>query len=205
MRTTAVVSLKGGAGKTTVCLALAYGSPEPNRAVIIDLDPQASSEAVRKMADENGDGPGVVAIKPDLLPRVLASASQLEATFCLIDTPPSADKAMRAAIAAAEFVLLVARPLPLDLIRLPQALEAVRAAGKRHAIVLNARPAHGQRELNEAIAYVEQLGAPLAPGLGYRVGFQRLSLGQRLDGQARDEAAALFDYLTTQLQNNTTT
>jgi chromosome partitioning protein len=195
MRTVAIVSLKGGAGKTTTTLVLAAMQPDPAKTVILDLDPQASSAAVRRAAGD--EGAAVVACTAAQLAPIAARAAEMGAKLCLIDTPPSAGAAMASAIAAADAVIVVSRASALDLARLPEALAAIRAAGRPHAVVLNACPPASQ-ETDEAAAYVAAQGAPLASArLGQRIAFQRLALGRPLDGLALDEARALAAYVAT--------
>lgn len=195
MKTVAVVSLKGGAGKTTTTLAVASMQPDAAKVVILDLDPQASSAAVRRAAGD--EGAAVVACDPAKVGPIRAKAAEMGARLCLIDTPPASGAAMSAAIAAADAVLVVSRPSALDLARLPDALAAIRAAGRPHAVLLNACPP-ASAETDEAAAYVASQGAPLAPvRLGQRIAYQRLALGRPLDGLAQDEARALAAFVAT--------
>lgn len=197
MKTLAIVSLKGGAGKTTVSLTLAMSAPDPSRVALIDLDPQASSAAARRTMD---GGPATVTAEPTRLRAVLQVAERAGSPLSIIDTPPALDDAMRAAVRAADFALIVVRPAPLDLVRLPDALAAVRREKARHAVLLNACPPESRKMMQEAVAFLVTEQAPLAPcRLGQRDAFQRLAVGVALNGDARREADALYRYVQTQL------
>lgn len=204
MKTLAIVALKGGSGKTTTALALALSAQDPGRVVILDLDPQASSSAARRLADQ-ADWPATVAVAPEHLATVLARARELQAPLILIDTPPAAGEATRAAVAAADAALIVTRPAAFDLLRVPDALAICREAGRRPvAVVIAQRPSdERQREIREAVDYVSRLGVPLAPALGQRVAFARLGTGEALTGAARDEAIQLYNYATSELIKET--
>src|SRR4028119_2334196 len=73
MRTLAVASRKGGAGKTTLALHLAVASEAAGRAaVVLDLDPQASATVWRDM--RRAETPPVTAIPAARLKHALTTA-----------------------------------------------------------------------------------------------------------------------------------
>ena len=85
MLTIALVSQKGGAGKTTLALNLAVASELAGQpAVIVDIDPQASAAA---WADSReGETPVVVSAQAARLAEVLDTAREHAAALTLIDT-----------------------------------------------------------------------------------------------------------------------
>ena len=86
MLTVALVSQKGGAGKTTIAINLAIASELAGRpAVIIDLDPQASSATWGDSRE--AEAPVVVSAQAARLAEVLATAREHGAALTLIDTP----------------------------------------------------------------------------------------------------------------------
>ena len=92
MTTIAILSQKGGAGKTTLAINLA-GAAEAagHQVVIIDLDPQASAKA---WYDRRGkEHPVVVSAQAAALAEVLATAATHGAGYAFIDTAPHSETA----------------------------------------------------------------------------------------------------------------
>jgi chromosome partitioning protein len=111
METIAVISQKGGAGKTTIALGLAVEAERAGLAtVIFDLDPQGSA-ATRADSRGQGNPPDVVPAQAPRLPVLLDSAARQGAQLAIIDTPPHADTAALAAAQSADLVLIPCRPL----------------------------------------------------------------------------------------------
>ena len=114
VRTIAIVSRKGGAGKTTLATHLAVAAEVAGlRAALFDLDPQASAAL---WADHRGEPfPAVVPAQAPRLAGLLAQARDGGADLVLIDTPPEADGIASAAAAVADLTLIPCRPSALDL------------------------------------------------------------------------------------------
>src|SRR3546814_20234870 len=95
MPTIAIISQKGGAGKTTLALHLAAAAEDSGHtALVIDLDPQATAS---QWAAWRQDVPPVVIdnAPPRLAPKN-EQATEQGATFIVIDTPPPPPSATRA-------------------------------------------------------------------------------------------------------------
>ena len=93
MKVVAVVSEKGGVGKTTVIVHVGVAAQLAGLDVaIIDLDPQISAA---DWVDERGEGskPEAVAIPPARLDKLLASLRTHGTDLVLIDTPREANNA----------------------------------------------------------------------------------------------------------------
>src|SRR5205823_285652 len=87
MHIVSMLSQKGGTGKTTLSLHLAVASETAGkRAVVIDLDPQASSAEWKDSRER--DTPVVVPIPSTRLPHALQEAREGNAELVLIDTAP---------------------------------------------------------------------------------------------------------------------
>src|SRR3954452_8504685 len=100
MRTVAVISQKGGAGKTTLALHLAVAAEQAGYGtVVIDMDPQGTAEAWSEWRKEAP--PPVVPAKVPTLARTLEKSVGHGAEFLVIDTPPIAEAEARAAAKAA--------------------------------------------------------------------------------------------------------
>ncbi|HEX6879047.1 MAG TPA: ParA family protein, partial [Terriglobales bacterium] len=171
MRVIAVVSQKGGTGKTTLTLSLAVASHRAgNTAAIIDLDPQATASAWadRRQAEE----PIVVSAQPARLLQVLSSAEQGGAGTVFIDTPPRAEQAVLAAAKTSDLVLIPCRPAVFDLDTVATTLELIKYAGQRAiAAVLNGVPPRGSKAA-QASEVITSLGVRVCPAaLGHRAAF----------------------------------
>ena len=93
MKTAAILSEKGGVGKTIVTVHLGVAAHLAGLDVaIIDLDPQASAA---EWADQRGEGrkPEAVTIPPARLDKLLADLRASGTDLVLIDTPREANNA----------------------------------------------------------------------------------------------------------------
>ncbi|MFT3920964.1 MAG: ParA family protein [Myxococcales bacterium] len=177
MHVIAVLSQKGGAGKTTLAVHLAVAAEQAGQAAaIIDLDPQAS---VTGWADSrSSDAPAVVSAQASRLRQVLDVAERGGAALAIIDTAPHSESAALAAAREADLILIPCRPAILDLRAIGQTVDLARLAGKPAAIVLNAVPPRGTLT-DEAVQAVEAYGLPVAPiYLGHRACARALSHGR---------------------------
>jgi len=103
----ALISQKGGPGKTTVAVNLAVAAAEQGLAsVVIDLDPQAN--AANWKDRRTPENPAVVSAPPGRVRQTLEAAEQHGADFVVIDSPGKADST---AIVAAQFADLVFVPV----------------------------------------------------------------------------------------------
>src|SRR2546421_4510318 len=101
MKTVAIISQKGGAGKPTVAIPLAVTAEQQGlRAAVFDLDPQASATS---WADKRqSPSPAVVSAQAPRLGNLLAQAAAQSADLVLIDSAPNADAASLAAARVAD-------------------------------------------------------------------------------------------------------
>jgi chromosome partitioning protein len=149
IRTIAVVTQKGGAGKTTVALNLAVAATtKRHRVLVLDLDPQRTALAWYEQREQTT--PAVVAIDPDtasrVLPDALARAKSEAYDLVLIDTPGRDALAVNAAMRAADLCLIVTRPTVADLRAQWATVEALKKfPGKRAAFVMNQCHHNGRR------------------------------------------------------------
>ena len=205
MKTVAVISQKGGAGKTTLALHLAVaaeraGSP----AAVIDLDPQASAAGWKDQREQ--EAPAVVSAQAARLGQVLDAARRGGAGVAIIDTAPHSESAALAAIRAADIVLIPCRPAILDLRAIGSSVDLVKLAGKPGAIVLNAVPPRGSSLASDASEAAGSYGLPVAPvHIGQRAAYvHSLTAGQTAQeyeagGKAADEVSQLYRWLCGQV------
>jgi chromosome partitioning protein len=137
MRTIALISRKGGTGKSTLAVGLAVAAMGAgHRVCLLEADPlgTVSNWRRRRAAAQ----PTVETIHDGyvLFHRVQLLA-QSGVTLTIVDTAGGWSDASRGAIAAADFCLIPARPSPADIEAAAPTLAAVRENGKPFAFVLN--------------------------------------------------------------------
>lgn len=161
MKTLAIVSRKGGAGKTTIAVHLAVAAEAYGIATaIFDLDPQASAAL---WADHRGEPiPAVVPAQAPRLPALLAQARQNEADLVLLDTAPHADGIAAEAADQADAILIPCRPSSFDLDAIGASVRLARNAGKPAYVVINAAPVQGV-ETDEAMTAIRAAGVNVCP------------------------------------------
>ena len=200
MRTVAVLSEKGGAGKTTLAIHLATAAHLAGRGVaILDLDPQGSAYA---WAERRGDPPEAEAITPIALPGWLAKLRESGAELVVLDTGRDTNNAGYSAAKAADLILIPLRASGFDFLALSRTLDLCKLVGKRPFIVLNAlRPGSLKAEA-DAREVLADLDCELAPAILHeRADFRTASVtaqsAQEIDprGKAAEEADALYLWL----------
>ena len=199
MLTIAVVSQKGGVGKTSLALNLGVAAElAGHAALIVDLDPQASAAA---WADSReAKTPVVVSAQAVRLAEVLTTAREHEATMCLIDTAPHTESPALSAARAADLVLVPCRASILDLRAVTASQTIAQLAGTPASAVLCGVPARGSLA-DEAQAALEAHDLPVAPvRIGHRVAFvHAATAGQGVQeyeprGKAMREITRLYEW-----------
>lgn len=201
MHTVALLSQKGGTGKTTLSLHLAVAAEmDGHHAVVIDLDPQASSAAWKD--SRPGETPVVVPVPSTRLTQAIKAAHDGGATLALIDTAPHSGEVAIAAAEAADLVLIPCRAGILDLRAIGTTARIVKLAGKPAYVVLNAVPPRATSILDDARAAVAVHGLAIAPmALRQRAAYAHaLTAGQTAQeyepaGQATEEISSLYQWL----------
>lgn len=187
MKTLAMLSRKGGVGKTTLTVHLAVAASLAGKRVLIaDMDPQASASDWWRA--RKAESPELVEVKPDRLKDALKAAAADGVDLVVLDTRPSAEADAAAAARLADLALLVTRPGFLDLHAIAHTVDVVRLTKRPAAIVLNAcPPGRGNKESAITIEAREALGAYAVPICPVSVS-QRAALTHALnDGRAVTE------------------
>ncbi len=209
MKIVAIVSQKGGSGKTTIAVHLAVAASRAGLTVaIIDLDPQTTAATWGDW--RGGDNPAVVAASHTRLGVTLEEAASAGVDLAIIDSPPSADIAAVAAAKAAELVIIPTRASAFDLHAIKTTAELVRIANKPAFVVLNAVPPRAQALIEQAGEVVASLQLALAPVcLVDRAAFRHAVIdGQTAGefepaGKAAAEVAALYAWMCAQVHVST--
>lgn len=201
VNTLALISQKGGSGKTTLALAFAVAHElAGGRAAVIDLDPQGSAAAWGRL--RGAEVPPVIAAHPPRLARVIAAARTAGADLLVIDTAPREAGGAVEAARRADLALVPCRPSAVDLAAVPATLAVSDRAGVPAAVVLNACPPRGPWAAQAGDA-VRALGAVLCPAaLVARVAHAKaFTLGRTAqetepDSLAASEVVALYRWIT---------
>lgn len=205
MPTIAIISQKGGAGKTTLAIHLAAAGQEAGQvSLIIDTDPQATAS---QWASWRQDAPPEVIDSPP--PRLAAKVEQARgqgAKLIVIDTPPHADSAARAAVEAADLVLIPCRPSAFDLSAIQTTAKLVQLLRKPAFVVFTAGNPNAPRVYAEAGELVESYGTPPCPVLiPDRAAYRHASAEGRTvmetepAGKAAEEIRELYKWTCRQL------
>lgn len=201
MKTLAVLSRKGGAGKTTIAVHLAVAAESRGIATaIFDLDPQASAAL---WSDHRGEPiPAVVPAQAPRLPALLAQAKGNDADLVILDTAPNADTIASEAASHADVILIPCRPNGFDLDAIGATVRLAQAAGKPAYVVINAAPVQGV-ETAEATAALTDAGLEVCPVvLHYRKAYaSRIHEGRTAqeadpNGKAAAEIRALLLWIS---------
>jgi chromosome partitioning protein len=208
MRTICLLAQKGGTGKTTLCLHLAVLANELGRdAVVLDIDPQASSSAWRRR--RRAERPEVIRGGAQDLAPTLSDFEQQGRDLVLLDTAPHSSHEAATAVTFADLVLIVSRPAILDLEAIGESVKIVKREQARAAVVLNACPPphiFGEtaivREAREALAVY---GLPVSPvSISQRAAFSHALIDGHAvteferKGKAATEIRSLWDWITNQ-------
>ena len=139
MQTIALISQKGGAGKTTLAIALAVMAERAGlSSVLVDLDPQASAAQWSDLRE--AEVPVVTCTPASRLSSVLTAAAAAGAAIAVLDTAPHGADAALAAARASDYVLVPCRPATADLVAIEASIDLIQIAGTPGAVVINAAP-----------------------------------------------------------------
>jgi chromosome partitioning protein len=203
MKTIAMVSQKGGAGKTTVAVHLAVCAElAGKRAAIIDIDPQAS--ALEWQSRRQADTPEVIRATPEQLSGLLDQARANGADLVIIDTAPHSDRAAIVAAGLADLVLIPCRPAAFDVAAIGTTLGLLKLSKTtdRAAILLNAVPPRGA-QTDEAAAGLAALTTVVPVRLAHRAAYSHaVNDGRSVEefephGKAAEEIRALYRWIMT--------
>jgi chromosome partitioning protein len=200
MKVIAIISQKGGAGKTTLAVHLATAATAAGyTAAIIDLDPQATAASWgdRRQAA----APEVISGQAARLPALMKAAGDNGADLLILDTAPNADQTASLAARAADLVLIPCRASTFDLEAIETTLMLSKVAATSAYVVLNAVPPRSSigREAAEGLT---ARGARVAPHqLTHRAAFTHGVIDGRTaqefepQGKAAEEIDALYKWL----------
>lgn len=221
MKTLAIVSQKGGVGKTTIAVHIAVAAAKAGHSVaIIDLDPQATAAQWSDWRNASGRDPGgegaaenpvVVAAPHARLAATIKEAEKMGVDLVILDSPPAADSAAVAAAKIADLVLIPTRASAFDLHAIKTTAELVRVAQKPASVLLNAVPARANALIEEVATVIHSLSLSIAPvclvdraALRHAVINGQTAAEFEPAGKAADEVQKLYTWVCGRLDLPTT-
>lgn len=199
MKTLAIISQKGGVGKTTLATCLAVAAEQDGRkTAIFDLDPQATASFWKDIRE--AETPAVASIQAIRLPAMQKAARESNADLVIIDGAAVARDVAFEAARAADFVLIPTKTAVFDTISMTHTLEVVRQCEKPFSVVLTFVPPAG-KETEDAVEAASALNASICPvQIGNRKAYFRAqSAGLAVqeyepDGKAAAEITMLYTH-----------
>lgn len=170
MQTFALVSQKGGSGKTTTSVNLAVVAHRDERSVlVVDLDMQASAHDWHEAREDK-----TLLVLPThhaALGKVLREAESQGVDFVFIDTAAKTETDTRVAVEGADVPLIPCRPSAMDLRAIMNTVRLCRSYGKTPWVVLTQVEPQGTAAA-ETRATLEELGVSvLKSTIGRRAAF----------------------------------
>lgn len=204
MQTLAVLSRKGGTGKTTLAIHISVAAEQAGHTTaLIDLDPQAS--AARWCDNREEETPVVVSAHASRLPETLHMAKESGATLAVLDTAPHTESAALDAANAAEFVVIPCKPALIDLQAIDSTINIIKIANVSARVVMNVVPPHGDLAEQARMA-INHYDVPCAPcTIGQRVAFNHAyTAGLTVQeyeprGKASGEIKELYAYIAKEM------
>src|ERR1700759_4197160 len=118
----AIISQKGGVGKSTIAVHLATeATAQGQRVLLLDLDPQGSA---MEWATRRGDRPpDVSGANPASLGKEIERATSDGYDLLIVDTAPHADHAALQAARVSDLVAIPCRPSTFDIAAISATLD----------------------------------------------------------------------------------
>ena len=205
MKTVAIISQKGGVGKTTAAIEIGFAAHQACFVTaIVDLDPQGS--AANWAGRRKAEGPSVIGSQASRLGVILETLRQSGTDIAIIDTPPSAEAVAMQAAKLSDFIIIPTRPGGFDLEAIQSTLEMVELLTKPAAVLVNAIPTNRLHLGITTLAGLWQRGIAAAPFVWMeRAAFADLgadgkpALERDPESKASQEVARLFSWLCEQV------
>ncbi len=209
MKTIAVMSRKGGAGKSTLAVHMAAAATAAGkRTVLVDMDPQRSS--LEWARERRADWPVVIEGRAGALFTTHRSAEREDIDLMIVDSRSSSDVEAAEAARLADLCLIVVRPTFFDLQAVGRTVQLVSNMRRPGLFVLNQAPVRRNgaepRVIREALQYLSDYGIDVAEvGLRQRAAYQNAmwkGLGaqeDQPDSQAAFEINSLWASLAERL------
>jgi chromosome partitioning protein len=204
MRIVAMVSQKGGVGKTTLGGHLAVEAERTGAGpvALLDTDPQGSLAAWWNA--RTAETPIFVRGELANLGPQLAELERMGINLVIIDTPPAITDNIQTVVKIADMVVIPTRPSPHDLRAVGATVDLVETIGKPMVFVVNGATARA-RITGEAAVALSQHGTVAPVTIHQRVDFAVSMIDGRTVGEldaasnSAREIAELWNYVNTRI------
>lgn len=186
-----IAQQKGGAGKTTLAAQLAvHWAGSQKKVAVLDIDPQASLTAWhmvrrRTLADQDAGGIHLSTVAGWRLSTELDRLRQ-DFDVVIVDSPPHAETDAKAAIRAADLVLVPVQPSPMDLWAIGPTLDVARKEKRPFLVVLNRMPPRGTLP-EQVVAKLQEDNLPIAKA---SLGNRQVFASSMMDGRGVTEVSS---------------
>jgi chromosome partitioning protein len=202
MKTLAIISQKGGSGKTTIAVHIAVCAAQRSvKTALIDIDPQHSAYGWNESRPEDRRLDAVAADASQLVP-LLQQAQASGVKLAIVDTAPHSTGDAAIAAKLADYVLIPCRPARFDLDAIASTLEITKAANTPAAVVINSAGTRGPLAEEARAALTRQGATVLKTVLHQRVAYSHAVIDGRSvheyepEGAAAAEIDDLYNHIT---------
>ena len=208
MKVIALVTQKGGTGKSSLAVSLAVAAQESGTwAYLLDLDQQGTAKSWFERRE--AEAPEVAAIDASRVPAALATLRKQGVQLVLIDTPGVDSPATVAAMQAADLCVIPARASIADIEATRPTVQSLLKLGRPFCFVLNQVPAGRSGRASDAFRVLQLSGAVAGATLATRTDHvDALAAGQGVTerdpaGKAAAEIRELLAWLTQRMDGKT--
>lgn len=205
MKTIALVTQKGGTGKSSLAVSLAVAAAQEGRQpYIIDLDPQGTAR--NWFERREADSPQVAAIEAARIPAAVATLKAQGFDFLVIDTAGVDTPATVSAMQVADLCLIPARPSIADIEASRATVGTLTRLGRPFAFVLNQCPPGKSMRTSDAYRVLNLGGVVATATLATRADhIDALAMGQGVTerdpgGKAAAEVRELLTWIINRLE-----
>ncbi|HEX2556141.1 MAG TPA: ParA family protein [Microvirga sp.] len=157
----ALVTQKGGTGKSSLAVSLAVAAVERGlKVALLDTDPQGTTASWHQR--RQAEAPAVTALSWSYLSSHLHALDRAGTDLAIVDTPGSDSHATTAAIREAHLCLLPVRPSVADIEAARPTIRELGDRAKSFAFVLNQCPVGGRTARTANAVRALQLISPVA-------------------------------------------
>lgn len=194
MQTLAVLSHKGGTGKTTVAIHLAVAAhADGRRTTLVDMDPQRSAAAWVKL--RKAPGPSFQDSRAGTFYFARQAAERLRTDLLVVDTAANCEADTLEAVRWADLCLVVVRPSFFDIEGVGRTIEACKALCRPAVILLSQGPTRSDGPvLAGALDGLGRFGLPILKArLPFRPSYQAAAGQGLVVSELEDAAPAAAD------------